>query len=185
MTGSSENKFYCADVRSNMSVCPSVSLSPVYLIYPSIHPPTYLHIHASIHPSVRSHDEKRKEKMRIVGKSNMRKRCRGLCGVEATAQKLRESVKRHSEFRGVLHNNFNIYRPNTYHIVLNTVIYDYCLPERDNMQPDRNMQTLRRNILSPFSRCPEEGDSWSVRRSAAFLKTVRGASQKTVAFRFG
>ena len=133
MTGSSENKFYCADVRSNMSVCPSVSLSPVYLIYPSIHPPTYLHIHASIHPSVRSHDEKRKEKMRILGKSNMRKRCRGLCGVEATAQKLRESVKRHSEFRGVLHNNFNIYRPNTYHIVLNTVIYDYCLPERDNM----------------------------------------------------
>jgi hypothetical protein len=40
-----------------------------------------------------------KEKMRMLGKSKMKKSYRGLCGVEVMGRKLRESVKRRFEFR--------------------------------------------------------------------------------------
>lgn len=124
MTSSSENKFYCADVWSNMSVCLSVF---TYFIYLSIHPPTYLHIHSYLHPSVRSHDEKQKAKLRMLGKSNMRTSYRVICGVEVTRQKLRKSVKRRFEFRSLSQNHFSTYRPNIVHIVLNNVIYEILM----------------------------------------------------------
>jgi len=54
----------------------------------------------------------------------MIKSYRVLCGVEVTGQKLRESVKRHFEFRSLLQKHFSTYRPNIVHIVLNTVIYE-------------------------------------------------------------
>jgi hypothetical protein len=123
MTSSSKNKFYCSDVWPNMSVCP-IFPSPVYFIYMSIHPPAYLHIHSSIHHSVTSHEKNEKEKMRILGKSNIKKSYRGLCGVEVMGQKLRESVKRHFEFRTCRKSDINTCRPNIAHIVLHTVMYE-------------------------------------------------------------
>jgi len=50
MTSSSENKFYCADVWSNMSVCPSICL---HLFHLSVHPSAYLSAYTFIPPSFR------------------------------------------------------------------------------------------------------------------------------------
>jgi len=57
----------------------------------------------------------------------MRKSYRVLCGVEVTGQKLRESAKRHFEFRSLLQKSFSTYRPNIVHTVLNTVIYEVLM----------------------------------------------------------
>jgi hypothetical protein len=121
----------------------------------------------------------------------MRKSYKVLCGMEVTGQKLRASVKRHFEFRSLLQNHFSTYQSNIVHIVLNTVMLVYevlMITVFLNLTTRILIETCRRLrgiFFSPSSRCPEEGDSWSVRTWAAFLQTISGTSQKTLAFLFG